>query len=475
MTQMENWKNISLWMDQLDEPLTPRSSLNKDISVDVAIMGAGYTGLWTAYYLKQQNPGLSIAIVEAQTAGFGASGRNGGWLIGELSGQDKLLKDSTEQQRTLGHHLIHGIPDEVARVLEKEGIECDYQKGGMLCVAARYPEQTESLRASYKSLEQLGYEAGDNQWLEGSDLTDKINIEEAKAAIFNPHCASIHPAKLVRGLARAVEGLGVKIYENTPALNWKKGSIKTPKAQIETQWVVPALEAYGATLKKSLYPLSKYHLPVQSLIIATEPLSEKIWLELGVKNGEVFSDYSRQVTYGIRTKDNRLVFGARGSYIFGGRLRHNFKLTDTELNLRKDIMIDLFPQLKHVKITHAWGGNLSMARKFHPHMVADQDNQFAMAGGYGGEGVGASNLAGRTLADLILNKETHLTSMPWVNKQGGIGTLKKWEVEPIPWLGYKTVIKSFDLEDKVLNDKTAPIWKRKLVIGFASLMEKFVE
>jgi glycine/D-amino acid oxidase-like deaminating enzyme len=472
---MEHWKNISLWMDQLGEPLIPRPSLEQDISVDVAIMGAGYTGLWTAYYLKQQNPELSIAIVEAQTAGFGASGRNGGWLMGELAGQDKLLKDSTEQQRTLGHHIIHGIPDEVARVLDKEGIECDYQKGGVIYVAARYPEQTESLKDSYQSLDQLGYETDDYRWLEGHDLTDKINIAEAKAAIYSPHCASIHPAKLVRGLARVVENLGVKIYENTPAINWTKGSIKTPNAHIKTQWVVPALEAYGITLKKSLYPLKKYHLPVQSLIIATEPLSNELWLELGLKNGEVFSDYSRQVTYGTRTKDNRLVFGARGSYLFGGQLRHDFTLTDTEIKLRKNIMIDLFPQLENVTITHAWGGNLSMARKFHPHMLIDQDKQFAIAGGYGGEGVGASNLAGRTLADLILNKETHLTTMPWVCKQGRMDTLKKWEAEPIPWLGYKTVIKSFDLEDNILNNKSTPVWKRKLAIGFASLMEKFVE
>jgi glycine/D-amino acid oxidase-like deaminating enzyme len=472
---MENWKNISLWMDQLDESLTPRPPLDQDICVDVAIMGAGYTGLWTAYYLKQQLPNLKIAIVEAEIAGFGASGRNGGWLMGELSGQDTLLQNLNKQQRTLGHRIIHNIPDEVADVLEKEKIECDYKKGGVLYVAARYPEQTERLEKYFQSFEDLGYEKSDHYWLNQKELTKKINIYDAKAAIYSPHCASIHPAKLVRGLAKTVENLGIKIYEKTPALNWTKGMVETPNGKIKTKWVVPALEAYGSTLKQSLYPLKKYHLPVQSLIIATEPLTEKLWLELGLKDGEVFSDFSRQVTYGIRTKDNRLVFGARGSYRFGGKLRHDFKLTETELNLRKDIMIDLFPQLKDVAITHAWGGNLSMARKFHPHMLIDQDNQFAIAGGYGGEGVGASNLAGRTLADLILGKKTDLTSMPWVHKKGSMSYLKKWEVEPIPWVGYKTVIRSFDLEDKVLNDKSTPIWQRKLVISFATLMEKFVE
>lgn len=471
---MSEWKNISLWMDQVNDPLTPRVTLQKDLNVDVAIIGAGYTGLWTAYYLKQQQPDLDIAIIEAQTAGFGASGRNGGWLMGELTGQDQCLSTVSTKLRTLGHHLIHSIPDEVANVLEKEGIDCDYQKGGVLYVSARYPEQADRLKHSFDDYKKLGYEEQDHIWLEGDALTQKINIADASSAIYSPHCASIHPAKLVRGLAQAVEKLGVSIYENTPALHWQKGLVTTHKHTISANWVVPALEAYGGDLKHSLHPLKKYHLPVQSLIIATEPLTDERWQEMGLANGEVFSDYSRQVTYGIRTKDNRLVFGARGSYLFGGKTRSDFTLTDEEYNLRKGIMLELFPQLKDVKITHSWGGNLSMSRRFHPHMVLDEKNQFAMAGGYGGEGVGATNLAGRTLADLILNKTSDLTNMPWVYKQNGVKNLRQWEPEPIPWVGYRTVIKSFDLEDKVLVDQSTPIWKRKIVMRFADIMEYFV-
>ena len=471
---MNQWKNISLWMDQLEEHLAPRPSLQSDLSVDVVIIGAGYTGLWTAYYLKQQQPELEVAIIEAQTAGFGASGRNGGWLMGELSGQDSALSTVNSETRTLGHHLIHGIPDEVARVLKKEGIDCDYQKGGVLYVAARYPEQDVRLKHSYVQLEALGYETQDHTLLEGADLKNKINIAGATSGIYSPHCASIHPAKLVRGLANAVEKLGVNIYENTAATHWEKGLVKTADHSIKAKWVVPALEAYGGQLTKSLLPLKKYHLPVQSLIIATEPLTDALWQELGLANGEVFSDYSRQVTYGIRTKDNRLVFGARGSYLFGGKIRSDFTLTEDEYQLRKNIMIELFPQLKDIAITHSWGGNLSMSRRFHPHMVLDTDNQFAMAGGYGGEGVGASNLAGRTLADLILNTSTTLTSMPWVYKQQGVKNLRKWEPEPIPWVGYRTVIKSFDLEDKVLINHSTPIWKRRIVTNFSDIMEYFV-
>lgn len=467
-------KSISLWMDQLDEPFTPRPALSEKLNLDVAIMGAGYTGLWTAYYLKQQQPNLNIAIFESKFAGHGASGRNGGWLMGELAGQDTLVKDLEAEHKTRAHHLIHSIPDEVARVLKKENIDCDYQKGGVLYVAARYPEQTPRLKAFYDAFKTLGYEKSDHQWLEDQDLTNKINIKDAQAGIYSPHCASIQPAKLVRGLATTVEALDVSIYENSPVSHWKKGEMTANGHSVTADWIIPALEAYGAELNKSLIPLKKYHLPVQSLIIATEPLSDALWQELGIKNGEVFSDFSRQVTYGIRTKDNRLVFGARGSYQFGSKLRHDFNLSSEEIGLRQAIMVELFPQLKDIKISHAWGGNLSMARRFHPHMMIDKKNKFALAGGYGGEGVGASNLAGRTLADLILGKQTELTSMPWVKQNESIKQLRKWESEPIPWLGYRAVIQAFDREDKVLNNPNSPWWKRKVFSITANIMERFV-
>ncbi|HBK49781.1 MAG TPA: FAD-dependent oxidoreductase, partial [Pseudomonas sp.] len=128
---MQPLRTLSLWMDQLDEPLCARPALRNDLDVDVCIIGAGYTGLWTAYYLKRQAPQLNIAVIEAQIAGFGASGRNGGWLMGNLLGEDRLLGTLSPQQRRASIDLLHGIPDEVHRVLQSEGIDCDYRKGGV--------------------------------------------------------------------------------------------------------------------------------------------------------------------------------------------------------------------------------------------------------------------------------------------------------------------------------------------------------
>ena len=467
---MPAWRSISLWMDQLGEDLTPRPSLEHDLDVDVAIIGAGYTGLWTAYYLKRHAPELSIAIVEAQTAGFGASGRNGGWLMGNLLGEDRLLAGLPAAQRRQSFDLLHGIPDEVKNIIDREGIDCDYRKGGGLYCAARYPEQEASLRRYLANLYGEGLNESDYRWLSPAELAEQIRVAKPYGAIFTPHIATLHPAKLVRGLARAVERMGVQIYEQSPVTEWRAGFARTARAQVRSRWVVPAVEGYANTLA----PLGRYQLPVQSLIVATEPLSQATWNEIGLCHGQAFSESSRQVTYGQRTADNRLVFGARGGYQFGGRLRENFDLSSDEIELRRYLFSELFPQLEDVEISHAWGGNLGMSRRFQPHMLCDHQQGIALAGGYGGEGVGASHLGGRTLADLILQRDTLEVRQPWVLTAGGLGALKAWEPEPCRWLGYNAIIRSFVYEDKTLANPHSPPWRRQFASRMAGFMEGFM-
>jgi glycine/D-amino acid oxidase-like deaminating enzyme len=457
-------------MDQLDDPLTARAALEQDLDVDVAIIGAGYTGLWTAYYLKRLAPGLNIAIVEAQTAGFGASGRNGGWLMGNLLGEDRLLANLSPEDRRASFELLHAIPDEVEIVLEREAIDCDYRKGGALYCAARYPEQETSLRRYLDGLYQQGLTEKDYRWLSPEQLAQQIRLAKPYGGIYAPHVATIHPAKLVRGLARTVERMGVRIYENSPVTHWQAGSLRTDKVQVRSRWIVPAVEGYSVTLP----PLGRYQLPVQSLLVATEPLSAATWDEIGLSRGQAFSESSRQVTYGQRTADNRLVFGARGGYQFAGKLRHNFDLTTHEVELRRYLFGELFPQLKNVRITHGWGGNLGMSRRFKPHMLCDQSSGIALSGGYGGEGVGASNLGGRTLADLILERDTELVRQPWVIPRAGLAALRAWEPEPCRWLGYNAIIRSFVHEDQTLANPTSAPRRRKLASGVAGFMESFM-
>ncbi len=469
---MSAWRNVSLWMDQLDEPLIPRAPLAGTVEADVAIIGAGYTGLWTAYYLKRQAPELRIVMVDAEIAGFGASGRNGGWLMGNLLGEDRMLAQLSPTARHESLDLLHSIPDEVGQVLEREGIDCDYRKAGILYTAARYPEQETSLRGQLRALHANGTTEADYRWLSVNELNQQLRVAKPYGAIFTPHCATIQPAKLVRGLARTVERMGVQIFEQSRVSHWQPGVVRTAQGEVRAQWVVPAVEGYSVTLP----PLGNYQLPVQSLIVATAPLPAATWAEIGLERGQAFSEASRQVTYGQRTKDDRLVFGARGGYQFGGKLRQDSSLSSEEVDLRRYLFTELFPMLKKVPITHSWGGNLGMSRRFHPHMICDRKNQVALAGGYGGEGVGASNLGGRTLAQLILGETGVLTRQPWVQLDSSIKQgLRTWEPEPCRWLGYNAIIRSFVHEDKVLADPGSAPWRRHFAQGLAGFMEGFMK
>ena len=457
MTDYNN-QAVSFWFDKLDEKIQPRKALTQNLEFDVAIIGSGYTGLWTAYYLKQQQPDLSIAIVEAETAGFGASGRNGGWLMGDLVGKTKYLAAMAEPERTAAYQLISGIVEEVKQTLAQEDIDCDLQHGGSLYAAARYPEQLEWQKNYLNYLHKSGLTQEDYRWLSPSELSNRLNIRGGQGAIYTPHCAAINPAKLVRGLARAVEKLGVQIFEKSAVETVANKRISTAQGSIKADVIVPATEGFADTLMG----LKRYVLPLQSLMIATEALSDELWSEIGLANHETFSDAGRMATYGRRTVDGRILFGARGGYRFGGKVRHQFKLSDPEFRLRENILRDLFPVLEKVEITHGWGGTLGIARNFAPFAVFDPDTGIASAGGYGGEGVGASNLFGRTLADMILQKQTQLTAMPWVfTPATHKSAIRRWEPEPCRWLTYQAILAAFSWEEDLYNKRKAPKWVKK--------------
>ncbi|SCK21083.1 FAD-binding oxidoreductase [Vogesella sp. LIG4] len=467
---MPQSSDISLWMDQLPpQQRQPGPPLSGDSRADVVIVGAGYTGLWTAYYLKQLAPELDIAIVEAELAGYGASGRNGGWVIGELSGEERLLAGLDDAARDACLAILRDIPDEVGRIVARESLDCDFRKGGVLYCAARYPEQEARLRRQLAHWHQHGHGEADFRWLEVAELNRQLRIARPFGAVFSPHVATVQPARLVRELARCVTQLGVRLYEQTPATAIRPHEVSTRHGTLRADWVVPAVEAYSRTLPG----IRGHQIPVQSMIIATEPLPQTLWDEIGLEHGQAFSEFSRLVSYGQRTRDNRLVFGARGGYRFGGKIRRQFALTPAEVAMRRNMMLELFPMLDKVAITHGWGGNLGVARGFQPRIVVDGDNKMVFAGGYGGEGVGASNLAGRSLAALITGTQPQLRQIPWFTTPAQV---RHWEPEPLRWLGYNGIIRSFDWEDRVLNQHTAAAgWRRALAQRLAACMEGLMQ
>ncbi len=454
---MSTNSNISFWWDTLPPTLSAnnRAQLVDDLEVDVAIVGAGYTGLWTAYYLKTRKPDLEIAIIEANKAGFGASGRNGGWCSALFpTSMDKLASKFGAQKAIDMQTAMHETVDEVGRVIVQENLDCDWDKGGTL-VFARSQLQQERLREEVADWHSWGFTESDYRYLDSAQTSARANISANFGAFFTPHCAAINPAKLVRELAQVVEKQGVKIYENSPATAIDPGMVTTNSGVIRARYVVRATEGYTAKIPG----LKRQLAPIYSLMLATEPLSEEIWKEIGLTERETFSDGRNLIIYGQRTRDNRIAFGGRGApYHFGSNIKPEFdQVTKVHSGLKK-ILVELFPMLSSAAITHTWGGPLGISRDWMPSASFDPNTGLAHAGGYVGDGVGSSNLAGRTLADLITRTESPLVKLPWVNHRW-----PTWEPEPFRWLGANLGLQAMTLADRTESKTGKPSSVAKLM------------
>jgi glycine/D-amino acid oxidase-like deaminating enzyme len=422
-----DYRSQSFWHATVADPFEPRPSLGSDEQLDVAIVGAGYTGLWTAYYLKSLEPGLRVAIVEAEIAGFGASGRNGGWCLGTLAGMGGFLEGDASR-RAAGVRLQHAIFDtvaEVGRVCEREAIDCHWALGGNVTFAM-VPAQLDPLRADVAFWRELGFGEDDVRWLEPDECAQHVAPAQNLGGFFLRHCASIHPTLLARSLAEAVERMGVVIYERSPARALEPGAVVTDGGRLRADTIVRATEGYTGSLPGS----ERLLLPLHSMMIATEPLPAAVWNEIGLAGRETFADPRRMVTYGQRTADDRIAFGARGRYFYGSRVHNSFSADDQAFVDVKRILDSMFPVLRDHDVSHRWGGALGVPRDWRPSVGLDRSSGLGWAGGYVGEGVAASNLAARTLADLVLGRDSELTTLPLVGPP-----FPPWEPEPLRWLG----------------------------------------
>jgi glycine/D-amino acid oxidase-like deaminating enzyme len=419
------YRSLSFWHDSTTDSLEPRPSLDGDIEADVAIVGAGYTGLWAAYYLKEAQPDLRVVVIEAEIAGYGASGRNGGWCAGEIAGNRARVARAHGRQAVVDlYRQMFRTVDEVGRVMRDEGIDCDFQKGGILTFATNTAQET-ALRQNLDEERQWGFEAADYSWLAPSELPGRV--AGARGAIFTPHAAAVHPFKLVRGLARAIESRGAKIYERTRVTAITPGKLRTPGGDVRAESVIRATEVFTINFPGH----GRDYVPVYSLMIATEPLAPDFWGAYGFAGREVFNDARHLIIYGQRTADDRLAFGGRGArYHFRSALKSDYDRQPRVHQAVAETLWKLFPDLAGTEVTHRWGGAVALPRDWRPAVVYDRTTGLGHAGGYTGEGVAASNLAGRTLSDLILGRETELTRLPWVGHRS-----RTWEPEPLRFLG----------------------------------------
>ncbi|HEU4806781.1 MAG TPA: FAD-binding oxidoreductase [Homoserinimonas sp.] len=409
----DRYRSLSYWHDTVPDDLSPRPALSGDLTVDVAIVGGGLTGLWTAYYLARRDPALRIVVLEKEIAGFGASGRNGGWCSALFPASAASLERRYGREAAIRmRQAMVDTVDEVGQVTAREDIACDFLKGGTLSFVHTAAQRTRA-EAEVAEARALGI--------------DRLTWSADRRLVLDPACARLHPAKLVRGLANVVEGLGVTLCEGTEVLDYATGRVTTTHGIVTCGTVVLATEGYGATLRKT----HRRVLPLYSLMIATEPIPDNTWDEIGLAHGQTFADYRHLLVYGQRTADNRFAFGGRGArYHWGSSIRPEYDRAPRVFEHLRRALVDFFPQAADAEITHRWGGPLGVPRDWHAGVGFDRDLGVAQAGGYVGDGLSTTNLAGRTLADLITGTESELTTLPWVGHRS-----PDWEPEPLRFVG----------------------------------------
>ena len=451
----------SMWLDELDPTPPPRPPLGGDADVDVAIVGAGYTGLWTAYYLSRLDPSLKVMVIEREHVGFGASGRNGGWAVGELAASvEAYAKLSDLDTAVRQARAVFDAVDEVGRVATAESIDCGYAKGGTVYMARNGPQHRRQIE-EIEHQHSLGFTENEFRLLDKADTEAIVGATRIRGGVFFGATAAVDPARLVVGLANAAEARGVTIVERTAATQIGPGEVITDRGTVTAEVVVQATEAYTRDLEGQRRRL----VPLYSRMVATEPLPDEIFDQIGLADRPTFADARYMVIYGQRTEDNRVAFGGRGvPYLFGSKIDPSAESDRGSHDLIIETLHDLFPAVRSFEITHRWGGVLGVPRNWVPFVRYDKPTGVAAAGGYVGEGVAAANLAGRTLADLITETESERTHLPWVGARS-----RQWEPEPLRWLairGSRRILARADsIENRTDRDARVAAWLSRLVRG----------
>jgi glycine/D-amino acid oxidase-like deaminating enzyme len=456
--------NVSFWQSTLGEP-PRRARLGGHIDADVCVVGAGYTGLWTAWALARSRPDLRVVVVEREHVGFAASGRNGGWLSGLLPGDRELLARAPGGRDgvvALQRHLIEAV-DEVLNICADEGIDADQHKGGTLAVAT-LPAQWSRLQAGLDHDRRWGLGVDDVWALRPDEVTARVRVPDAQGGVFSPHCARVQPAKLVRGLADAATRRGVEIYESTEVTAIEARRARTPHGDVTARWVVRATEGFSAQLPG----LARLILPMNSSMIVTAPLDADTWAQIGWADAETLRDAAHVYSYAQRTRDGRIALGGRGSpYRFASRTDNRGRTDIATIDALRASLGRLWPAAQGVSVDHAWCGVLGVTRDWTPSVGVDPEAGLAWAGGYVGDGVTTSYLAGLTVADLILGEDTDRTRLPWVGRHS-----RAWEPEPLRWLGVHGIYGLYRAADRAERTAGGPGALTKRTSRWATLADR---
>ena len=397
-------KPVPFWLDRPDRP-APRPPLDGDLTCDLAVVGGGYSGLWTAVLAKEADPERDVVLIEAGRIGWAASGRNGGFMDASLThGEANGRSHFGAEYPLLEEWGIQNL-DEIEASIARLGIECDFERTGDLVVATE-PHQVDDLRDA------------DGQFLDAAAVRGEINSPTYLAGVWNRDCAMVDPARLAWGLADAAEGLGVRIVEGTPvrALN-RDGpviGVGTDQGVVRADRVALGTNAFRPLLRRLRWTT----VPVYDHVLVTEPLSPEQLASVGWVHRQGVSDAGNQFHYYRLTADNRILWGGYDAvYHFGRAIRPDLDQRPATFETLARNFFHTFPQLSGLRFTHRWGGVIDTSTRFCATFGTAFRGQVAYALGYTGLGVGATRFGAKVMLDLLSGASTERTRSAFVQKK----------------------------------------------------------
>lgn len=436
------------WLEGV--PHAPRPALTGRVEADVAIVGGGFTGLWTAYHLLSGDPSLRIAILEGEEIGFGASGRNGGFAMTLLDmSLSHLRRNHGDVAAREAHEAVAESVDAMGTTVADEGIDCDWTHGGLMVVATN-PGQMRRVRSDLEAAEAMGLKGFSE--LTAAEARAEVDSPTYLGALMEEHCAVVHPAKLARGLADAVERRGATIYETSPATSFDQegGQVRigTDGGEVVADQAVLATNAWA----RSLPWFGNRVVALYTYVLLTEPLTAEQWASVGWERRQGVEDKRNFVHYYRRTADGRILWGGRDGVIHAqlpGRpgIRPAYDRSRVVAGRLADTFRRTFPQLSQVRFTHHWGGPVGITAKFLPHVGTLDGGRIHYGFGYNGHGVAPTHTVGRILGDRVLGRESALSRLCFVDAEE-----PTFPPDPLLWLSAELTRQSLLRQDRRLDE-----------------------
>ncbi|MBN2362112.1 MAG: FAD-dependent oxidoreductase [Deltaproteobacteria bacterium] len=431
----------SWWMTTRE--VAPGPSLAGDLDVDVAIVGGGFTGLATAYFLRRDEAAMRIAVLESERIGFGASGRNGGFnmtLFGLTLGITALRFGKANA--AAAHHYMERAVDTLRDLVHDLRLDCDYEHPGFLRVAT-----SESYRSRIQREIELAHKIGllGIEWIDADRLAQEVRSQTYLGAWWEPRCGLLNPAKLCWSWQERLSEMGVSIYERTPvqelARDGQRLRLLTANGVVHADKVVLATNAWSHFFPQ----LRRKQLPVWTHIVLTEPLEAKHLAEIGWQHRQGIEDARDFVHYYRLTADNRLLMGGRDVTTARGMEMDHDLNDEIFAGLRRDV-VETFPCLDGIRFADQWGGPVSVPVDMAPAMGYAGDHNLVYSLGCVGHGVSLTHLNGRTAADLVLGKKSDLTDIFFVNRR----TIP-WPPNPLRAIAVKAILGYMHYEDRKMD------------------------